>query len=165
MKILAIGDVVGVRAIEHLRQKLWPLRDKYGIDFVVANGSSYYYGTLQAGYPDYVEMSVIPNVSGTANGVLVIHMEDSNGDEVEYRKEFTCQVQEEPFYDWSGEMNGDMGDDYMDEPVISEDVKEPILPLWAFLLIEAAIFVLAMLVTRKVVLVRYRKKMQNEDEE
>ena len=133
-------------------------------DLVIANGSSYYYGNLSAGYPDYVEMSVIPNVSGTANGVLVIHMEDSNGDEVEYRKEFSCQVQEEQFYDWSGEMNGDMGD-FMEEPVISEDVKEPLLPLWAFLLIEAAVFVLAVVVTRKVVLVRYRKKMQKQDEE
>ena len=133
-------------------------------DFVIANGSSYYYGNLSAGYPDYVEMNVIPNVSGTANGVLVIHMEDSNGDEVEYRKEFTCQVQEEQFYDWSEDMNGEMGG-YIDEPVISEDVKEPILPLWAFLLIEAAVFVLAIVVTRKVVLVRYRKKMQKQDEE
>ena len=40
MKILAIGDVVGVRAIEHLRKTLWPLRDKYGIDLVVANGEN-----------------------------------------------------------------------------------------------------------------------------
>lgn len=133
-------------------------------DLVIANGSSYYYGNLSAGYPDYVEMSVIPNVSGTANGVLVIHMEDSNGDEVEYRKEFTYQVQEEPVYDWSGDMMGDMGD-FMEEPVISEDVKEPLLPLWAFLLIEAAVFVLAVVVTRKVVLVRYRKKMQKQNEE
>ena len=40
MKILAIGDVVGTRAIEHLRQNLWKLRDKMGIDFVVANGEN-----------------------------------------------------------------------------------------------------------------------------
>jgi metallophosphoesterase (TIGR00282 family) len=40
MKILAIGDVVGVRAIEHLKKTLWPLRTKYGIDFVVANGEN-----------------------------------------------------------------------------------------------------------------------------
>lgn len=133
-------------------------------DLIIANGSSYYYGNLSAGYPDYVEMSVIPNVSGTANGVLIIHMEDSNGDEVEYRKEFTCQVQEEQFYDWNEDMMGDMSG-FIDEPVISEDVKEPILPIWAFLLIEAAVFVLAVVVARKVVLVRYRKKMQKQDEE
>ena len=132
-------------------------------DLVIANGSSYYYGNLSAGYPDYVEMSVIPTVCGTANGVLVIHMEDSNGDEVEYRKEFTCQVQEEQFYDWSEDMNGMMGG-FVDEPVISEDVKEPLLPLWAFLLIEVAVFVLSVVVARKIVLVRYCKKMQEQEE-
>jgi metallophosphoesterase (TIGR00282 family) len=40
MKILAIGDIVGVRAIEHLRQNLWKLRDKLKLDFVVANGEN-----------------------------------------------------------------------------------------------------------------------------
>lgn len=40
MKILAIGDIVGVRAIEHLKQHLWSLRRKLGIDFVVANGEN-----------------------------------------------------------------------------------------------------------------------------
>lgn len=40
MKILAIGDIVGVRAIEYLRENLWKLRDKMGIDFVVANGEN-----------------------------------------------------------------------------------------------------------------------------
>lgn len=40
MKILAIGDVVGVRAIEYLKKTLWSLRNKYGIDLVVANGEN-----------------------------------------------------------------------------------------------------------------------------
>lgn len=40
MKILAIGDVVGTRAIEHLRQNLWKLRDQMKLDFVVANGEN-----------------------------------------------------------------------------------------------------------------------------
>ncbi|MBR3686913.1 MAG: YmdB family metallophosphoesterase [Clostridia bacterium] len=40
MKILAIGDIVGVRAIEHLKQNLWGIRRKFGIDFVVANGEN-----------------------------------------------------------------------------------------------------------------------------
>ena len=43
-------------------------------DFEVANGSSYYYGSLQAGYPDYVEMDVIPLAEGEITGMLVIHM-------------------------------------------------------------------------------------------
>ena len=40
MRILAIGDVVGVRAIEHLKKKLWKLRDSQKIDFVIANGEN-----------------------------------------------------------------------------------------------------------------------------
>ena len=40
MKILAIGDIVGTRAIEHLKRNLWKLRDRLGIDFVVANGEN-----------------------------------------------------------------------------------------------------------------------------
>ena len=129
-------------------------------DFAIANGSSYYYGTLNAGYPDYVEMSVIPNAVGNINGVLVIHMEDSNGDEVEYRKEFTSTVQEEAVYEWNEDM-------YMEDmntmPVISEEVKEPLLPWWAFLLIEAVVFVGAVLITRSVVLRSYRKKQEKEN--
>lgn len=40
MKILAIGDIVGTRAIEYLRQNLWKTRDKLKVDFVVANGEN-----------------------------------------------------------------------------------------------------------------------------
>ena len=40
MKILAIGDIVGTRAIEYLRQNLWKIRDKHKIDFVIANGEN-----------------------------------------------------------------------------------------------------------------------------
>lgn len=40
MKILAIGDIVGVRAIDHLQKHLWKLRDRMKIDLVVANGEN-----------------------------------------------------------------------------------------------------------------------------
>ncbi len=40
MKILAIGDVVGTRAIDHLTKKLWNIRRQMNIDFVVANGEN-----------------------------------------------------------------------------------------------------------------------------
>lgn len=40
MKILAIGDIVGVRAIEYLQKNLWKLRDKMKLDLVVANGEN-----------------------------------------------------------------------------------------------------------------------------
>ncbi len=40
MKILAIGDIVGTRAIKYLENNLWKLRDKYKIDYVIANGEN-----------------------------------------------------------------------------------------------------------------------------
>ena len=40
MKILALGDVVGEGAIRHLKQNLWNIRRKNGIDFVIANGEN-----------------------------------------------------------------------------------------------------------------------------
>ena len=40
MKILAIGDIVGTKTIDYLKQKLWKLRDAQGIDLVIANGEN-----------------------------------------------------------------------------------------------------------------------------
>ncbi len=40
MRILCIGDVVGVRAIEYLKKNLWKLRDAKKIDYVIANGEN-----------------------------------------------------------------------------------------------------------------------------
>ncbi|MBE6548066.1 MAG: YmdB family metallophosphoesterase [Ruminococcaceae bacterium] len=40
MKILAIGDIVGTRAIDHLQKTLWKKRDELKIDLVIANGEN-----------------------------------------------------------------------------------------------------------------------------
>ncbi|MBE6577013.1 MAG: YmdB family metallophosphoesterase [Ruminococcaceae bacterium] len=40
MKILAIGDVVGTRAVAYLGQTLWAKRRELGVDFVIANGEN-----------------------------------------------------------------------------------------------------------------------------
>lgn len=40
MKILALGDVVGERALAHLRQNLWEQRRALGTDLVIANGEN-----------------------------------------------------------------------------------------------------------------------------
>ena len=40
MRILAIGDIVGTRAIKYLRDNLWRLRDSRKIDYVIANGEN-----------------------------------------------------------------------------------------------------------------------------
>ena len=40
MNILAVGDIVGIRAIEYLKKVLWTQRETYKIDFVVANAEN-----------------------------------------------------------------------------------------------------------------------------
>ena len=40
MKILAIGDVVGRRALDYLEKNLWAQREKLGADMVVVNGEN-----------------------------------------------------------------------------------------------------------------------------
>ena len=40
IKILALGDVVGPRAVEYLERNLWRLRSRLGADFVIANGEN-----------------------------------------------------------------------------------------------------------------------------
>ncbi len=40
MKILAIGDVVGTKSVEYLKNKLWDERKRLGADFVVVNGEN-----------------------------------------------------------------------------------------------------------------------------
>ena len=40
MKILAIGDVTSPGGVEHLRARLWKIREKYGVDFCVVNGEN-----------------------------------------------------------------------------------------------------------------------------
>lgn len=40
MRILALGDVVGVGAINYLQKHLWEIREREKIDFVIANGEN-----------------------------------------------------------------------------------------------------------------------------
>ena len=40
MKILALGDVVGAKGVEHLKKNLWNKRRELGADFVVVNGEN-----------------------------------------------------------------------------------------------------------------------------
>lgn len=40
MRILAIGDIVGLGAVSYLREKLWQFRKENKIDFVIANGEN-----------------------------------------------------------------------------------------------------------------------------
>ena len=133
-------------------------------DFMVANGSSYYYGTLQAGYPDYVEMDIIPLVAGEAVGTLTIHMEDSNGDEETYITEISGFIMEmdggnmgfeDPGMDWPTDL-----------PTMGEPVEEKpmIVSLPVYIGILVVVFLLSLFVTRGIRLAYYKKKLRREEE-
>lgn len=80
-------------------------------DFALANNSNMSYVGAVSGYSqEYVDVQVVPLNSGDCNGTLIIHFEDSNGDEITLTKEFNYYIEEESF------MEGDFGDygDYGD---------------------------------------------------
>ena len=136
-------------------------------DFMLGNGSnSFYIGNIAAGMPEYIEFDVVPLVEGDAVGKMVIHMEDSNGDEVTMEKEFTAYIMGETMWEDPGYMDPGFEDPgYMDPsvPVDGPVAEEPILPLWMFLCIQGGILVVVIPVTRAIRLSAYRRKIKKED--
>lgn len=138
-------------------------------DFMLSNGSnSYYIGNISAGMPEYIEFDVVPLVEGDAMGKMIIHMEDSNGDEVTMEKEFTAYVMGDMMWGDPGMMDpGYMDPGYydpgMDMPVSGDTAKEPILSIWWFLGIQVAILAIVIPTTRGIRLAAYRRKIKMED--
>ncbi len=137
-------------------------------DFMLSNGSnSYYIGNIAAGMPEYIEFDVVPLIEGTATGKMIIHMEDSNGDEVTMEKEFTAYIMGEMSWDDMGYMDpGYMDPGFYEDPSMqtgSGAVEKPILPPWLFLCIQGAILVIVIPVTRAIRLAVYRRKIKQED--
>ena len=134
-------------------------------DFMLANGSNtYYIGNIAAGMPEYIEFDVVPLVEGDAKGKMIIHMEDSNGDEVTMEKEFSAYVMGEMVWEDPG-FSG-MYDPGMMDPSVqagTENVEEPILPLWAFICVQIGILAVGIPVTRAIRLSVYRNKIRRED--
>ncbi len=87
-------------------------------DFELATGNSHYIGNVGSGSPEFVECSVRPLVSGEAQLTLVIHMEDSNGDEVTKESYQIAYISD-------GNNNGSMDPGMIDFPDIpgGEDVE------------------------------------------
>ena len=62
-------------------------------DFQTENGS-YYVGNFEIGRSDYFEGMIIPTSPGEVTGALVFTYEDSAGEPIEVRREFTINVME-----------------------------------------------------------------------
>lgn len=127
-------------------------------DYTLSTGNMYFIGNVEAGTQEYAELEVIPSMEGQAKGTLVVTFEDSNGEEVSIKKEFEGSIQGEVIPDMSGAgMGGDM-------PVLPV-AKNPIVPVWAFVIIQIAILIIGIPVTRKVRLGLYRRKLRKQEEE
>ena len=129
-------------------------------DFAKADGNMYFVGNVMEGSSMYVEFEVIPNMEGLAKGTLRITYEDSNGDKVDYLKEFETPVNGMPIFDPG--MNGDGGIDVFN-PNVPQPKKEIIKP-WLFIIIQILIFIVFIPVTRKAIITVYRKKLQKKEE-
>ncbi len=125
-------------------------------DYSLSTGNMYFIGNVEAGSQEYAELEVIPTIEGQAKGTLVVTFEDSNGDEVTIKKEFEGMIQGEFVPENGGDMGGDI-------PVV-DTAKHPILPVWAFVLLQIAILVIITPVTRKVKLGLYRRKLRKQEE-
>lgn len=129
-------------------------------DFILETGASFFHGTVTPGMPEYIEMSVMPTMAGMCSGTLLMTFEDSNGDEVVMRHEFSnINVMEQmSFEDWNNGMDPGF-------PVFEETpqaVKKDILPVWVFVLIQVGVLAIFIPVIRliiiKVHIIRLRKK-------
>ncbi len=134
-------------------------------DFELATGNSHYIGNVGPGSPEYVECSVRPLVSGEAVCTFIIHMEDSNGDEVTRENTTTVYVEDGGNgggYNPGGIIIDDPGFDpgMIDDPGIAEEDKKV---NWALIGgIAAAVAVVIAVVV--IVVVKNKKKKTNEDE-
>ncbi|MGB4659369.1 MAG: hypothetical protein WBI07_09320, partial [Mobilitalea sp.] len=61
-------------------------------DFTKTDGEMYFIGNAAEGSSSYIEFEVMPGMEGTAKGTVRITFEDSNGDEVEFTKDFEAEV-------------------------------------------------------------------------
>ena len=130
-------------------------------DFMSSGGSMQFMGNVVAGGNAYAEFEVIPNVEGMAYGVVKITYEDSNGEEQVYTKEFESSVMGEQV--WNPDMNGDGGMEVFN-PIVPE-IKKAILPTWLFVAIQVVIFLVFLLISRKVIINIYKSKLRKKEEE
>ena len=129
-------------------------------DFILETGSSYYHGTVGAGMPEYIELSVMPIVAGLCSGTLIITFEDSNGEEVVKREEFAnINVMEQMVIDWN---NGGM-DPGMPTFDPTTNGKKDIMPVWLFIVIQVAVLAIFIPVVRMILIKAYKRKVNKED--
>jgi hypothetical protein len=130
-------------------------------DFTNSSGNMYFMGNVMAGDRSYAEFEVIPNIEGMAYGTVRITYEDSIGEEQVYTKEFEASVMGEQI--WDPGMYDDGGMDVFNPSV--PEPKKAILPTWMFIAIQVLIFIVFLLVSRKVIINIYKSKLRKKEDQ
>jgi hypothetical protein len=130
-------------------------------DFTKADGNMYFLGNVAEGSSTFAEFDVIPNVEGTASGVLRVSFEDSNGDKIEFTKDFQTEVMPADIFD-PGMVDGGAGEVFNPEMPVA---KAPILPVWLFIILQLVIVAVFIPVTRKVLISVYKAKLRKKEQE
>ena len=116
-------------------------------------------GNVEAGTGKSWTMDVMPQTAGFGTGTIVISYEDGNMNVSEFSQDFESEIQETSSFDEPSFVP--------DGPEVPQ-TKQPLLPTWAFILAEAALFLVALFVTRRIVISQYKKKkiaeIEREDE-
>jgi hypothetical protein len=128
-------------------------------DFAKSEGSMYLLGNVQPGSSSFAEFEVIPNVEGMAKGVVKITFEDSNGDVIEFDKEFETTVMGAQVFEPG---IGDGGVDVFNPEVLQP--KKEIVPIWLFVIIQVVVFILFIPITRKIIISVYKSKLRKKEE-
>ena len=152
-------------------------------DFELANNSTKSYVGAVAGYSqEYVNPQIVALVPGEAYGTIVVHFEDSNGDEQIKTAEFSAYVLggDGDYSDYDpnfGNMSGgyynpgfpdDMGDfdpENMGDGEGEEGTKILGLPVWLFILICVSVVAVVVVIIVVVVKKKHKKAFLDEDDE
>jgi hypothetical protein len=124
------------------------------------DGDMYFIGNVEAGSSSYIEFPVMPNMEGSVSGVLKLTFEDSNGDEVEYTKDFTTDIMGAQVIDPGIPTDGS-GEVFNPAPI----AKKAILPIWAFIIIQIILFAIFVPVTRIIIINVYKAKLRKKEQD
>jgi hypothetical protein len=111
-------------------------------------------GNVDPGTGKNWTIDVTPAVEGHGSGVLTISYEDSNGNVTSYDTPFESDISEPQTAMTSS----------MIEPA-GGDTEAKGLPIWAFVIIEAVVFLAAAAITRPIYIKQYKKKMREKMDE
>ena len=150
-------------------------------DFELANNSTKSYVGAVAGYSqEYVNPQIVALVPGEAYGTIVVHFEDSNGDEQIKTAEFSAYVMGGDM-DWSeydpnfgnmsggyynpGFPDGDFNPDDFSSSDEEEGAKILGLPVWLFIVICVTVVAVVVVIIVVVVKKKHKKAFLDEDDE